>query len=335
MSLITRCPACGTMFKVVTDQLKVSQGWVRCGHCAEVFDASLHLQAKQETSAPDPGTTSTPAPLPIPQQAAVLSPEPAAEQQPYQPHQPAPHEPDGLQVDEHSEAVRAELVQAQAGHEEGLNAPADSAVRSDHRDDSEDRDVLSEFPLDAPDAAKDVSFVRDAKRRAFWRKPGVRVALGLFGFTLVALLVLQVLLQQRDSLVASDPAFKPWIQKLCEQLHCEVAPLRRMESLVIDSSSFNKVSADSYHLTFMLKNSGAVAVAMPSLEVTLTDTQDQVLMRRVLTPAQFGSSNALLGAGSDFPGAVVMQVLGVDTPAASTPQGLFGVAGYRVLIFYP
>ena len=47
MSLITRCPACGTMFKVVTDQLKISQGWVRCGHCTEVFDASLHLQAIQ------------------------------------------------------------------------------------------------------------------------------------------------------------------------------------------------------------------------------------------------------------------------------------------------
>jgi len=332
MSLITRCPACGTMFKVVTDQLKVSQGWVRCGHCAEVFDASLHLQATQETSAPDPGNTSTPAPLPIQPPAPVFSPEPVAEQQP---HQPAPHEPDGLQVDEHSEAVRAELVQAQAGHEEGLNARADLAVRSDHRDDNDDRDVLSEFPLDTPDAAKDVSFVRDAKRRAFWRKPGVRVALGLFGFALVVLLVLQVLLQQRDSLAAADPAFKPWIQKLCEQLHCEVAPLRRMESLVIDSSSFNKVSADSYHLTFMLKNSGAVAVAMPSLEVTLTDTQDQALVRRVLTPAQFGSSNALLGAGSDFAGAVLMQVLGVDTRDASTPQGLLRVAGYRVLIFYP
>ncbi len=335
MSLITRCPACGTMFKVVTDQLKVSQGWVRCGHCAEVFDASLHLQATQETSAPDPGNTSTPAHLSIQPQASVFSPEPAAEQQPYQSHQPAPHEPDGLQVDEHSEALRAELAQAQAGHEEGLNAWADLAVRSDHRDDSDDRDVLSEFPLDAPDAAKDVSFVRDAKRRAFWRKPGVRVALGLFGIALLALLVLQVLLQQRDSLAAADPAFKPWVQKLCEQLHCEVAPLRRMDSLVIDSSSFNKVGADSYHLTFMLKNSGAVALAMPSLEVTLTDTQDRALVRRVLTPAQFGSSNGLLGAGSDFAGTVVMQVLGVDTPAASTPQGLLGVAGYRVLIFYP
>ena len=44
MSLITRCPACGTMFKVVPDQLRISEGWVRCGHCADVFDATAHLQ---------------------------------------------------------------------------------------------------------------------------------------------------------------------------------------------------------------------------------------------------------------------------------------------------
>ena len=338
------------MFKVVTDQLKVSQGWVRCGHCAEVFDASLHLQDAQEASAP----------LPIQPPARVFSPEPVAEpqdrewspgvffadgfvvappgnadvtaQQPYQPYRPPFHEPDSLQVDEHTEAVRVELAQAQARDEGEWNAQADSALRSDHRDDS---DVLSEFPLDAPGDAKDVSFVRDAMRGTFWRKPGVRAALGLFGFFLVALLVLQVLVQQRDSLAAFAPALKPWIQKLCEQLHCEVAPLRSIESLVIDSSSFNKVSPDSYRLAFTFKNSGAVVVAMPSLEVTLTDSQDQALVRRVLTPAQFGSTSGLLGAGADFPGAVVMQVLGADTSASSAPQGLLRVAGYRVLIFYP
>jgi predicted Zn finger-like uncharacterized protein len=331
------------MFKVVTDQLKVSQGWVRCGHCAEVFDASLHLQATQETQ-------ETPNPLPVQTPAPVFSPEPVADQQDSewspgvffadghgpapsrndagiepQPQQPLPDEPDSLQVDEHSEAVRAELAQAQA----------DSAARSDHRDDSDNSDVLSEFPLETPDAATDVSFVRDARRRAFWRKPGVRVALGLFGIALVALLVLQVLVHNRDSLAAADPAVKPWLQKLCGQLHCEVAPLRRMESLVIDSSSFNKVSADSYRLTFTLKNSGAVAVAMPSLEVTLTDTQDQALVRRVLAPGQFGSTSSLLGAGADFAGVVVMQVLGADTPAAAPQQGPLRIAGYRVLIFYP
>ena len=51
MSLITRCPACGTMFKVVPDQLKISEGWVRCGHCSEIFDASAHLQAAAAPSA--------------------------------------------------------------------------------------------------------------------------------------------------------------------------------------------------------------------------------------------------------------------------------------------
>jgi predicted Zn finger-like uncharacterized protein len=32
------------MFRVVADQLKISEGWVRCGHCADVFDATLYLQ---------------------------------------------------------------------------------------------------------------------------------------------------------------------------------------------------------------------------------------------------------------------------------------------------
>jgi predicted Zn finger-like uncharacterized protein len=39
MSLATRCPACHTVFRVVQDQLRVSEGWVRCGQCQEVFNA--------------------------------------------------------------------------------------------------------------------------------------------------------------------------------------------------------------------------------------------------------------------------------------------------------
>ena len=39
MSLATRCTSCGTVFRVVQDQLKVSEGWVRCGRCNEVFNA--------------------------------------------------------------------------------------------------------------------------------------------------------------------------------------------------------------------------------------------------------------------------------------------------------
>lgn len=48
MSQITRCPHCQTAFKVVADQLRISDGWVRCGQCHEVFEARQHLwQAPQ------------------------------------------------------------------------------------------------------------------------------------------------------------------------------------------------------------------------------------------------------------------------------------------------
>ena len=53
MSLATRCPACGTVFRVVQDQLKVSQGWVRCGQCHEVFNA-LESLFELGASAPPP-----------------------------------------------------------------------------------------------------------------------------------------------------------------------------------------------------------------------------------------------------------------------------------------
>lgn len=44
MSLVTRCPTCATTFKVVRDQLRISDGWVRCGRCSEIFDATQDLR---------------------------------------------------------------------------------------------------------------------------------------------------------------------------------------------------------------------------------------------------------------------------------------------------
>jgi len=53
MSLLTRCPACTTLYKVVPDQLRISQGWVKCGQCGDIFDATQHLiEASTESQAP-------------------------------------------------------------------------------------------------------------------------------------------------------------------------------------------------------------------------------------------------------------------------------------------
>jgi predicted Zn finger-like uncharacterized protein len=58
MTLATRCPACGTVFRVVPDQLRVSQGWVRCGRCSEAFNAQ---EALVEVPTPASEADDTPA----------------------------------------------------------------------------------------------------------------------------------------------------------------------------------------------------------------------------------------------------------------------------------
>lgn len=100
MSLATRCPACSTVFRVLQDQLRVSEGWVRCGQCQEVFNALETLfdlggpvEAGSET-APPPATFAPPppeqpqyrpyAPPPPPPAPPPVAPPPAfvAEEQP-------------------------------------------------------------------------------------------------------------------------------------------------------------------------------------------------------------------------------------------------------------
>src|SRR6267378_4224622 len=43
VSMITRCPACATAFRVTEPQLRARAGQVRCGRCGALFDALTAL----------------------------------------------------------------------------------------------------------------------------------------------------------------------------------------------------------------------------------------------------------------------------------------------------
>jgi hypothetical protein len=172
----------------------------------------------------------------------------------------------------------------------------------------------------------DVSFVRQARRKAFWRRPLARASVLLVALLLATALALQAAYQDRDRLALAQPALRPALQQLCEQLRCTLGPPRQIEALAIDSSGFNKLRSDAYRLSFTLKNSAAVPVAAPAMELTLTDAQDQPLLRRVLTPAELGAGDNVIPAGADWSGAV-----GIVVPSSGSPR----IAGYRLLAFYP
>lgn len=309
------------MFKVVSDQLKVSQGWVRCGQCANVFDASLHLQIER---APQIDLEISHVEL----DAAPVAPaeifSTASNLQSASPNARTPETADSSYVKDVSDALKAADSPLAAMPPPEVSGPTPSALQ--------DSIYLPDIALQEMPA--DVSFVRDARRQAFWRSPLVRVLLVLLALLLMGLLSLQFAVQQRDRLAVVEPRLKPALQMVCEVLACKVGPVRQIEAIVIDSSSFNKVNDSVYRLSFSIKNTALTPVAMPSLEVTLTDTQDQAVIRRVLAPAQFGMASGLLGASAEFSGALTLQLTPLE--ASRDAGGLSRrIAGYRLLAFYP
>src|SRR5688572_20437069 len=108
MSMITRCPACGTSFRVMPQHLQAQHGMVRCGRCATVFDGFKALATQRDVSpleAPPPAVAihggSGIAEISTPSTDDVAPPPPELQSEPsnFEPTTPAPvqaviaHEP--------------------------------------------------------------------------------------------------------------------------------------------------------------------------------------------------------------------------------------------------
>jgi len=137
----------------------------------------------------------------------------------------------------------------------------------------------------------------------------------------------QVAIHNRSWLAARAPATRPVLTALCLPLGCKVEPYRLLDAIVIDSSSFVRTSANTFNLSFGLRNTADLPVATPSLELTLSNGEGKTVLRRVLPPAEQGAS-AEMAARGEFTGAVTLTVDGdAADPAA--------IVGYRLTAFYP
>ena len=318
MSLITHCPACGTTFKVVRDQLKISEGWVRCGHCAEVFDSTPNLRELD--------LKIVTAPEPVWQEPAyVFEVSPA----------PAPFELDiGLDQltppqDDLPESRGENAVDVESAAEVDLEAEVEAVPGSDAQDVmAQPEPIFTELAASEIAQAQDFSFIAKPPASALWHKPLVRVGLGVSALLLVLSGILQIIVHERDRIAAIEPRARYAMQEMCGILHCQVQPLRRIEAITVDSSSFNKQRGDTYLLSFVVKNMGNVPLARPAVELTLTDAQDVPLLRRVLLPDELMAKPGVLAAGAEWSGVYRVVLTGATGFAKS-------VAGYRVLAFYP
>jgi len=216
-------------------------------------------------------------------------------------------EDEGAASERMAPSPRADL--AETGEEEPLALPlgADAAAA----------DIRSD-PADTP------SFVRQAEREARWRQPRVRAALALGCVVASLLLAAQWMLAQRDLVAARSPGLKPMLAAACAVLGCEVRAPHALEALRVESSGIVRVEkSDLYRLSVALRNLRTHEVALPAFELALTDTQGQLIARRVLLGGELGARVDSLAAGAELTLQCTIQV------AAGT------VAGYTIELFYP
>jgi hypothetical protein len=398
---------------VVRDQLRISDGWVRCGRCSEVFDASLNLRETPEegaaapapkplqdeppprdapatstisgadppaAKAPSPPESFWPAPdlldlggpqrgppparkprtptevpffgliadepWPSPPPAAATVPPPPAPVAPLAPPAPVPvaapvpapasdlaHAALPLHPSAPSRAPAADIPLQKAMRRAQVKAAKIAKARE--KKEAASQPAVLARPVEPEASVQDAqplpSFLESKASRWRWLPAGEMRPRALMAVALLAaaLLVLQVLRHERDVLAARQPGLRPLLSQLCALTGCQVAALRRIGSIAIDGAAFSRERiGEGYRLSFTLRNDAAMPLAMPAIELSLLDTQERAVVRRVLMPAEFGAP-PVLDANAERSASLALSVTGAE--AAVLPP----VAGYRVVAFYP
>lgn len=330
MSLATRCTSCGTVFRVVQDQLRVSSGWVRCGRCSEVFNGieslvdleldrlgkgasgSAHGARVMDDLARVSGSVdSAPASPGADEPPPSSSPEFAfSKESSHFPSTDVPHDIFGHGT--------ADLVFDLAGPRPPAPVPAAMSAPADFPAGPAAADPADEAPRRAP------GFVRQADRAAQWRRPGVRAVLSLMVFAALSGLAWQVHLSHHDWLAARWPVLRPAVERLCGLSGCTIEPPRRIESLVVESSGLVRAgAAGTYRLSMVMRNRDRLALRTPAVDLSLTDSQGRVIARRVLQATELGVTDAAVEPGAELALSATLRTR--DTP----------VVGYTIEIFYP
>jgi predicted Zn finger-like uncharacterized protein len=191
--------------------------------------------------------------------------------------------------------------------------------------------AAAEGPRDGgADAVSEIAY----EERFAWSKPKPprRSAGAVWAIAipvLVLLLAAQAVFHFRDAVAARWPAAKPALATVCAAAGCAIRPLHDIAGLSIDASD---LQADPAHkglliLSATLRNRAGWALAYPHLELTLTDAQDQTVVRRALAPADYAGGTADLGGGIPANAEIAVKLF-ID--ASATTQ-----AGYRLYLFYP
>jgi len=288
MNYITSCPECETQFLLKKEHLKAHRGKVQCGQCNHVFNAKNRLTEISDdiTSAAE-------------YQASLENSD----------LEKANQTTDETDVSQEVQIIEGEVIDSPTYI--GEFSPAVSATVDE---------IVFDAPIVIEDLAADPKFHKKITKLNIW--------LSLLSLTLLILAALQTVYFMRTKLAAEYPQFKPLLVQGCTYLNCEIALPKDLDLLLIDDSDMQEDENYQGVINFSstLMNNANYAQTYPNIELTLTNTEDLPVLRRLIKPAEYLQSKANLSAGINAHEEIRIKLA---IHASDLP-----VAGYRVLLVY-
>jgi predicted Zn finger-like uncharacterized protein len=352
MALATRCPKCQALFRVVADQLKLRGGLVRCGSCRHVFDAIGSLTyvddnavLTQPAAPAAPAAPPAAAPAPTPSPAATER--PARSEKRLEPSRRidlAGSEagvPTLILTDLPTPIQEALQSETPASTAEAAEQPAADTAQDEDAERKARRERRRQRKLEAERARGDAADGADEDHDDEAEAPdflqgrqqsrGFSIVFGGGSLVLVALMLAQLAVIFRIELSTQFPALRPTLVQLCKPFNCNVGWPTRAELLAVVGTELQAVpGTDILELTAVIRNRAGFGVALPAIEVTLTDTNNRDVARKVFAPVDYLASSGQsssrieegLAAGADYEVRIHFEARGVSA------------AGYRVYPFY-
>lgn len=254
MSMVTKCPACNTLYRVTPQQLQAQQGQVRCGRCMTVFDG-LGMMTAAATAGVPPAAAREQGP-------AVAAPvtKPAV---PFEIEIPPAFPEFTLEPLAGQDTAAAGPVLNPVVPEV---APAAVAMRSPaHADEMEVPEALPGPP----------------RRSRLWAVGSVLLLFALAG---------QAAYFYRTELAANYPGLKPVMTQACEALGCVVPLPQRPKLISVEASDLQAIDParpNVIQLTATLRNQAKYDLGYPALDLVLTNSKDHTLARRIFMPTEY------------------------------------------------
>lgn len=232
---------------------------------------------------------------------------------------------DVTDADEYQASLEENLDTSDIPIDFSTEAPSNKA--EDDSTTSEDNYIGTFSPTTIPSTATDQPLILDGLDLP--RKPRKHIVIfSIFSLLLIFTASIQAIYHLRVKIAAEYPQFKPVLVKACAQLKCTINLPKKLDLITIGDSDMQE--DDNFksviNFTSSIKNNANYVQAYPNIELTLTNAEDKIAIKRLIPPKDYLSAEKKVedGLAAQTISPINLAIYVKDT----------AVAGYRILLVY-